>query len=72
MKVKSIWGHTQREWGYEVRVDIEDSNGNIFNECLTFPEEPSETELNKAVESLINRYIQSEEVNGDLYISSEW
>jgi hypothetical protein len=49
--LKSVWGHVQRPWGYEVRVDFEDG-GAIHNEVLTFPKEPGAKELDAAVAGL--------------------
>ncbi len=46
--LKSVWGHTVRPWGYEVRVDFEDA-GVIHNEVLTFPKEPDAKGLDDAV-----------------------
>jgi len=65
MKVKCIWGRVMREWGYEVRVDFEDEDGSIYNECLVFPNEPTEEELNDEIE----RRKQTIE-NGKLYIDT--
>lgn len=44
----SVWGHTPRPWGYEVRVDFEDA-GAIYNEVMTFKTEPDAKELDDAV-----------------------
>ena len=52
LTLKSVWGHTERPWGYEVRVDFTDDSGAIRNEVLTFKAEPSEKELDDAVASL--------------------
>ena len=52
MLVKSIWGKIKRDWGYEVRIDIDD-NGNIINETLTFANEPTQLELDNAIAKLI-------------------
>jgi hypothetical protein len=51
--LKSVWGHTPRPWGYEVRVDFEDATG-IHNEVLTFSKEPSAKELDAAVASRLS------------------
>jgi len=64
MKVKCIWGKVMREWGYEIRVDFEDKDGSIYNECLIFSNEPTEEELNNEIE----RRKQTIE-NGKLYIN---
>jgi hypothetical protein len=41
LTLKSVWGHTERPWGYEVRVDfVEDTTGVIHNEVMTFKAEP--------------------------------
>ena len=46
----SVWGHTARPWGYEVRVDFtDDATGAIHNEVLIFPKEPSAKELDDSV-----------------------
>jgi hypothetical protein len=50
--LKSIWGHTERPWGFEVRVDFTDDSGAIHNEVMTFPKEPEQKELDDAVASL--------------------
>jgi hypothetical protein len=48
--LKSVWGHTPRPWGYEVRVDFtDDATGAIHNEVMTFKAEPSTKELDAAV-----------------------
>jgi len=44
----SVWGHTSRPWGYEVRVDFEDGLA-IYNEVLTFKAEPSAKELDVSI-----------------------
>jgi hypothetical protein len=49
MKLLSVWGRVERPWGYEVRADFVDEAGAIFNEVLTFPSEPSASELDAAV-----------------------
>lgn len=44
------WGHVQRPWGYEVRMDFTDNaTGVIYNEVMTFKAEPSAKELDKSV-----------------------
>lgn len=54
--VKSVWGHVQRPWGYEVRVDFtDDATGAVYNECMTFPSEPAQAELDARVESVRQR-----------------
>jgi len=53
LTLKSVWGHTPRPWGYEVRVDFDDA-GVIYNEVLTFPKEPSAKELDAAVASRLS------------------
>ena len=53
------WGHTQREWGFEVRVDLTDTEtGEISNEVFTFDAEPLEVELNALVSQAIARFEQ--------------
>jgi len=49
MKILSIWGHTERPWGYEVRAELQDTEGNIFSEVLAFPEAPTQIEIDAAV-----------------------
>jgi hypothetical protein len=48
----SVWGHTPRPWGYEVRVDLADEAGRIHNETLTFEKEPDEKQLDAAIAAL--------------------
>ena len=68
MILKSIWGKIKRDWGYEVRIDIDD-NGNIINEVLTFANEPVQIELDNAVAELLlkleNKKIIYEVTNED-------
>ena len=52
MILKSIWGKVKRDWGYEVRIDIDD-NGNVINEVLTFTNEPAQIELDSAITGLL-------------------
>lgn len=52
LTLTSVWGHTSRPWGYEVRVDFTDDATDIHNEVLTFPKEPGAEELDAAVLSL--------------------
>ena len=50
LTLTSVWGHTARPWGYEVRVDFtDDATGAIHNEVLIFPKEPSAKELDDSV-----------------------
>ena len=51
LRLLSVWGHTPRPWGYEVRVDFADEAGAIHNEVLTFEKEPDAATLNAAVEA---------------------
>lgn len=44
------WGMVQRDWGWEVRVDfINNDTGEIYNEVLTFPTEPTQADIDKAI-----------------------
>jgi len=52
VKLLSVWGHVERPWGYEVRVDFTDDSGAIHNEVMTFPKEPEQKELDAKVLSL--------------------
>ena len=49
--VNLIWGHTIRPWGYEVRADYLDTAGKIHNEAFTFPSQPTQAEIDAAVEA---------------------
>ena len=49
--VDHIWGHTQRPWGYEIRADYLDTAGKIHNEVFTFPSQPTQAEIDAAVEA---------------------
>jgi hypothetical protein len=48
----NTWGHIQREWGFEVRVDVTDDSGKIHNEVIVFDKEPQPDELTKKVDEL--------------------
>lgn len=48
LKLLNTWGHTERPWGYEVRVDYADDDGEIYNEVLTFKAEPDAGALTAA------------------------
>jgi hypothetical protein len=51
--LESVWGHTERPWGYEVRVDYVDSDtGRIVNEVLTWDSQvaPAQSVIDAAVE----------------------
>ena len=48
----NTWGHVQREWGYEIRVDFTSDDGQIYNEVLTFDTEPTEEEMSVRISSL--------------------
>ena len=48
MKIMSVWGHTERPWGYEVRADYVDDDGAIWNEVIHWPKEPTAEEIDKA------------------------
>lgn len=45
IEILSDCGHTQRELGFEVRVDFVDEKGSMYNESITFPTEPTDDEL---------------------------
>lgn len=49
MTAGTPWGHTTRPWGYEIRVDFTDENGQIYNECLTFRAVPTPAQLDDAI-----------------------
>lgn len=52
LTVDRIWGHTERPWGYEVRVDYRGgAQGAIINEVVTFPTQPTQAESDAAVEA---------------------
>jgi len=55
LRLLSVWGHTPRPWGYEVRVDFTDDAGGIHNEVLTFAAEPSVSELDAAVAARLSQ-----------------
>jgi len=52
MNILNIWGHTKREWGFEIRVDFIDADGVIYNEVMTFEKDPDEETLNKRIGTL--------------------
>jgi hypothetical protein len=61
MKTLLILGHKSRPWGYEVRVDLQDDLGRIYNEVLNFPargkegDRPDQETIAKAVDELAAR-----------------
>jgi len=55
LRLLSVWGHTPRPWGYEVRVDFTDDAGGIHNETLTFEREPDEKALDAAVAARLSQ-----------------
>ena len=45
-----LWGHTERQWGYEIRAELQDiETGKIFSEVLIFPRIPTQTEIDTAI-----------------------
>jgi hypothetical protein len=52
LRLLSVWGHTPRPWGYEVRVDFADEAGAVHNEVLTFAKKPDEKVLDAAIAAL--------------------
>ena len=45
-----LWGHTERQWGYEIRAELQDiETGNVFSEVFIFPGRPLQTEIDAAV-----------------------
>jgi hypothetical protein len=60
MKVLLIWGQKFRSGFYEVRVDLQDDSGRIYNEVLNFPAKdgkdvPDEKTTAVAVDDLVIR-----------------
>ena len=53
VKLKSVWGHIQRPWGYEVRVDFTDGE-HIYNRCITTEKELSTADLDLKIAVLQN------------------
>ena len=49
--VNLIWGLTVRPWGWEIRADYLDTDGKIHNEAFTFPSQPTQAEIDAAVEA---------------------
>jgi len=67
LKTTLVWGHVERPWGYEVRVDFVDGDGRIYNECLTFAAEPDSSELDEAIEShrlMLESHLEAESNGG--------
>jgi len=48
-----IFGHQQRPWGYEVRADVWDESDNHYPICMTWPNEPTETQIDTEVDRRI-------------------
>jgi hypothetical protein len=49
LTVGTPWGRVQRPWGYEVRVDFVAEDGSIYNEVLTFEQEPTSVTLDERI-----------------------
>jgi len=45
-----FWGHTERPWGYEIRVIFKDEEGRDVNDVLTFEKKPTEKEIQGILE----------------------
>jgi len=45
-----LWGHTERPWGYEIRVIFKDEEGRDVNDVLTFEKKPTEEEIQKMLD----------------------
>jgi len=44
-----IFGHQPRPWGYEVRADVWDESSNHYPVCMTWPNEPTELQIDTEV-----------------------
>jgi hypothetical protein len=50
-----LWGECKRTFGYEIRMDVTDDEGNIYNEVFHFSEgKPTEKTLNKEIQRRLN------------------
>jgi|GEM_PF-4205875 len=49
----TVWGHIERPWGYEIRVNFEADNGIIYNRVKIFSSKPeNQKEIDAAVVEL--------------------
>jgi hypothetical protein len=54
--LKTLWGHTPRPWGYEIRADFsDDATSRVFNEILGFDAEPGQQEIDDKVSATTDR-----------------
>ena len=60
MATTRTWGRVQRPWGYEIRVDITDGDGNIRSEVMNFDSEPDDETLASKVAELYGESLLSQ------------
>jgi hypothetical protein len=52
--LKDLWGHVQRDWGYEIRADFL-YGPKILNEVLIFKAKPDQKQIDTAVSATLSR-----------------
>jgi len=60
--ISSIWGHKQRPWGYEIRVDLVSASGRDYQESITFEKKPSAKDEQDAAGALLVKVNAREKV----------
>ena len=61
MKLITLWGHTERPWGYEIRAIFrKDGSDTDINECMTFQKKPDEKEISRQLAVIEERLLKVE------------
>lgn len=53
--VYKIHGHQPRPWGYEIRLDVTDMQGNHYPVCMTFKTKPDQKTLDKEIQRRVQK-----------------
>ncbi len=53
MDIKT-WGLAEYSWGWEIRIDIIDDDGRIFNLSHSFDNQPTQEDISAAIQKKIN------------------
>ena len=54
IKLKQLWGHTERPWGYEIRADFQDG-ANLYHEVFHWKMQPKQADIDAKVAEAIAR-----------------
>ena len=71
----NLFGHQPRPWGYEVRADVWDENGNHYPICMTWKKKPKVSkiieEVEKRISKLKEKILEPPEEPEESYMQSE-